>query len=129
MTELARRQVTASAEHSYASIVDALERVELEARERRLTAQSDADRIRATAASTANRLAADVPAKITAALSELRARHLDAAAAEVAAVEERLATDRAVAESEPSRNTGAAGGITDAAVDLLVATVLAERNA
>lgn len=127
MTELARRQVSASAEHSYESIVDALERVELDARERRLTAQSEADHIRATAASNAAGLAAGVPAKVAAALSELRARHLDAAAAEVAAVERRLIADR-VAESESSSDAARVPAVTETALDVLVAAVLAERN-
>jgi hypothetical protein len=128
MTELARRQVTASTEHSYASIVDALERVELDARERRLTAQSEADRIRAAAASTAAGIAAGVPAKIAAALAGLRTRHLDAAAAEVAGVEERLAADRVVAETESPRDAAPVRTVPDAALDVLVAAVLAERN-
>jgi hypothetical protein len=128
MTELARRQLSASSEHSYEPIVDALERVELDARERRLTAQSEADRIRAGAASTAAGLAGGVPARIAAALSELRARHLDAAAAEVAVVEERLLADRVVAESESSPNAAGVPTVTDAALDVLVAAVLAERN-
>lgn len=115
MTERARRQDFAPAGDSYDAIVGALERVEVEARERRLTAQSEADRIRAAAHTTAVGIAAGVPAQITAALAEQRARHLDLASAEVATVEARLAADRSVAT------------VTDAAVDLLVAAVLAER--
>ena len=123
MTELARRRAIAPSADSYESIVGALERVELEARERRLTAQSEADRIRLAAQATAADLAAGVPARIGAALAELRAGHLAAADAEVDAMEERL-----VAGDGSSERAGAVAPITEAAVELLVAAVLAERN-
>lgn len=121
MTELARRQMHAPDAASYAAIVGELEQVERDARERRLAAESEAERIRAAASKTAAGIAASVPAQIAAALAELRSRHLAAAEVEVAAIEARLLADHVVAGAEPDR-------VTDAAVDLLVAAVLAERS-
>jgi hypothetical protein len=123
MTENASRQAILPARDSYGSIVHELERVELEARERRLTAASEADRIRTAALATAGEITAGVPERVAAALAKLRARQVDAAEVEVAAINAHL--DSAPARSRP----GPALPVADAAVDLLVAAVLAEPTA
>lgn len=123
MTDLASRQSIPPARDSYESIVRELERAELQARERRLSAQSEADRIRAAAQATAGDISASVPARITAALAELRAQHVAAADAEVAVADARLD-----AASTPSGQE-AEYPVADAAVELLVAAVLAEPTA
>jgi hypothetical protein len=123
MTENASRQAILPARDSYGSIVHELERVELEARERRLTAASEADRIRTAALATAGEITAGVPERVAAALAKLRARQVDAAEVEVATINAHL--DSAPARSGP----GPALPVADAAVDLLVAAVLAEPTA
>ena len=123
MTETASRQVILPARDSYGTIVQELERVELEARERRLTAASEADRIRTAALATAGEITASVPGRVTEALAKLRARHVDAAEAEVAAINARL--DAAPVPS----GRAPASPVADPAVELLVAAVLAEPTA
>ncbi|OGO54144.1 MAG: hypothetical protein A2Z32_10425 [Chloroflexi bacterium RBG_16_69_14] len=105
----------------YESIVGELERVELAARERRLFAETEAERVRAAATSAVADIESAVPARVTAALAELRAGYLDRAAAEVASVERELAPC-----DEPAAPDAPPPGLA-AAVDLLVAAVLAER--
>lgn len=133
MTELAHRQTHAPDDDSYATIVGELEQVERDARERRLAAESEAERIRAAAAKSAAEIAAGVPAQVTAALADLRARHLAEAEAEVSAIEERLRADGVATGRESGANEGSETGdgpahVADAAVDLLVSAVLAERS-
>lgn len=110
----------AGRDSAYESIVGELERVELAARERRLSAETEAERIRTTAAATVADIESAVPARVTGALDRLRAGYLARAAAEVASVERELALhdDAATPDTPPA---GFA-----AAVDLLVAAVLAE---
>lgn len=64
-----------------------LERAERRARERRLTALAEADRIAAEAAERVAAIEAALPARIEARLAELRAAHARATAEEVAAIE------------------------------------------
>ena len=100
-----------------------LERAELAARERRLAAVSEAERIRAAADEVAARIAADVPGRIASAVEALRLRHDMRATMEIAQIERELA---ALDGDEP----GAHGDDDDdgltAAADLIVAGVLAE---
>ena len=110
----------AGRDSAYESIVGELERVELAARERRLSAETEAERIRASATATVAEIESAVPARMTAALAELRAGYLARAAAEVASVERELAL-RDDADTPEAPPAGLA-----AAVDLLVAAVLAE---
>ena len=123
MTDLASRQSIPPARDSYESIVRELERAELQARERRLSAQSEADRIRAAAHVTAGEISASVPERITTALAELRAQHVVAADAEVAEAGANLDAPAAPSGEE------AEYPVADAAVELLVAAVLAEPTA
>lgn len=125
MTELAHRQTHAPENESYAAIVGELEQVERDARERRLAAESEAERIRAEAAAAAAEITAGVPARIASALADLRARHLAEAEAEVSAIEQRLAADGRPGGGIPA---GGPPTVTDAAVELLVGAVLAEGS-
>ena len=104
----------------YESIVGELERVELAARERRLTADTEAERINAAAVSAVADIEAAVPGRVAAALAGLRAGHMERATAEVASVERRPLRGDDPAVSEPGTSA------LDAAVDLVVAAVLAE---
>jgi hypothetical protein len=125
MTELAHRQTNAPDGESYAAIVGELEQVERDARERRLAAESEAERLRAAAAATAAEITAGIPDRIAAALADLRARHLAEAESEVATIEQRLVTDGIAEAEEPD---GGSPTVTDAAVELLVGAVLAEGS-
>jgi hypothetical protein len=112
----------AAAGSPYESIVGELERVELAARERRLTAETEAERIGAAAAAAVTAIEAAVPERVTAALTAMRSGYLERAAAEVASIERELA-----ARDEPAGSrTGGAPPNVDAAVELVVAAVLAE---
>ena len=104
----------------YESIVGKLERVELAARERRLTAESEAERVGAAAAATVTEIESAVPARVASALAELRAGYLERAAAEVASIERAL-----LARDEPVASEAGRPNL-DAAVGLVVAAVLAE---
>ncbi len=73
------------------SILARLERAELAARERRLAAEAEAERILEAAGATVGGIDAGVPARIATALAELRARHIRRAHDEVAAIEAELA--------------------------------------
>jgi hypothetical protein len=102
-----------------------LERAELAARERRLAAVSEAERIRAAADEVAARIDADVPGRIASAVEALRLRHDTRATVEIAEIEQELA---ALAGDEPgARGDGedADAGLS-AAASLIVAAVLAE---
>ena len=110
----------AGTDSPYESIVGELERVELAARERRLTAETEAERILAVAASVVAEIEEGIAARTTAALAELRAGYMGRATAEVASVECSLArTDDPPASGSPTPAF-------DAAVDRIVAAVLAE---
>lgn len=108
------------------SIVAELERAELAARERRLTAQEEADRLVAKATARAREIVAGVPDRVAAALAELRARELEAAEAEVAAVEAESATDEGTATPGATTTHGATSNGLEAAIEAVVAAVLAE---
>jgi hypothetical protein len=104
-----------------------LERAELAARERRLAAVSEAERIRAAADEVAARIDADMPGRIQSAVEALRLRHDTRAAVEIAEIERDLA---ALAGDEPDAqgNGGAADPGLSAAAALIVAGVLAETD-
>ncbi len=110
----------AAADSPYESIVGELERVEIAAREQRLTAETEAERIRAAATLAVADIEAGVAARLTAALAELRAGYMQQALADVASVESQLALGDERAASCPLTPA------VDAAVDRLVAAVLAE---
>ena len=97
-----------------------LERAELAARGRRLTATAEAERIVAAAAERATVIEAGVPDRIASALADLRRVHDMRAAAEVEAIER----DLAALEAEADRPDDL--GAFDAAVRLVVAAVLGE---
>lgn len=107
-----------------------LERAELAARERRLTAVSEAERIGAAADEVAARIGADVPGRIQSAVEALRLRHDTRATVEMAEIERELA---ALVRGEPAAHDDAAhddaahddAGLS-AAASLIVAGVLAE---
>jgi len=120
---------SAGADSPYESIVGELERVELAARERRLTAETESERIRSETDAAVAAIEAGVPERIAAALAELRAGYLARAAAEVATVEAELASvdverpvNAAPVVPDPS------GAAFESAVGLLVAAVLAESG-
>lgn len=98
-----------------------LERAELAARERRLTASAEADRILAAADERVVAVEAAIPGRIQAALDGLRAAHDERAAAEVRVIDEEL---RALEAATPRGGSDRASA---AAVDLVVAAVLGER--
>jgi len=126
-----------------------LERAELAARERRLAAEWEAERIAEAAAAEAAAIADGVEARVTAALADRRRWHLERADAAVVAIEEELA--RLVDAHDLAGPAGAAPGplattakparsapvpsnqvqpgdvaAFDAAVEAIVAAVLAE---
>jgi hypothetical protein len=105
-----------------ASVVATLERVELAAREQRLTAQAEAAGILAAAAEAAAAIETDGPTRVAAALADLRARHLGRAADEIAEIE---AAGTAMAAIYPSDRDSRPAAIT-MAVEQVVAAVLAE---
>jgi len=114
--------ITPPGDASEAAVVAALERAELAARERRLAAQADADRILADAAATVAAIRAGTARRVEAALTSLREGHLEAAAADVAAIEAELAVvDAGVRD-------GVAHARVEAAIDEVVGAVLAERG-
>lgn len=113
---------------SDATVVAELERVELAARERRLTAAAEADRILAEAATAVAAIDAGVDARIESSLRDLRAAYLARADAEVAGIEAALdepaAGDRTDDGGEARSDAGTAGF--EAAVERLVRAVLGE---
>lgn len=120
---------TAGADSPYESIVGELERVELAARERRLTAETESEQIRSEADAAVAAIEAGVPARVDAALVELRAGYLERAATEVASVEAELAVidgERATVPVPVAPDPAAAAF--ESAVGLLVAAVLAESG-
>ncbi len=125
-----------------ASILTRLERAEVAARERRLTAEAEAQRVLESSAEAVREIEARVPAEIAAALAELRERHLRRARDEVAAIEQELAEldrDRNAADAKtaghrrhravrPPVHRGAEGPRFDAAVERVVTAVLGEEE-
>jgi hypothetical protein len=104
-----------------------LERAELAARERRLAAVSEAERIRAAADEVAARIDADVPGRIASAVEALRLRHDTRATVEIAEIERELAT-LAGDEARSSGADGDADAGLSAAASLIVAGVLGETT-
>jgi hypothetical protein len=102
----------------YALVVGALERAELAARERRLAAENEAETILGRAVATVAELDAAVPARISTALAESRARHDVAADAEIQAIEMSLAAELP--------GVAPAAATIRMAAELLVAAVLDE---
>jgi hypothetical protein len=100
-----------------------LERAELAARERRLAAVSEADRIRAAADEVAVRIEADLPGRIASAVEALRLRHDTRATVEIAEIERELA---ALAEQSAREHAEDVDPGLNAAASLVVAGVLAE---
>ena len=100
-----------------------LERAELAARERRLAAVSEADRIRAAADEVAVRIDADVPGRIKSAVEALRLRHDTRATVEIAEIERELA---ALAGDEPGAQDDDEHAGLSAAASLVIAGVLGE---
>jgi hypothetical protein len=107
-----------AAESPYTSVVGALERAELAARELRLAAETEAEGISARAAAAVAELESATPTRIAAALDELRAQHEAAADAEIAAIE--AGSERAGTGDAPPPAT------VRRAAELLVAAVLGE---
>jgi vacuolar-type H+-ATPase subunit E/Vma4 len=105
-----------------AAVVAELERVELAARERRLIAQAEADRILAEADRTAAEIESGVGARIDAALAEKRRDLLERATTEAAAI------DAAVASDDDREGRVARSPAFDDAVESLVAAVLGETR-
>jgi hypothetical protein len=99
-----------------------LERAELAAREKRLAASAEADRIMADATERATAIATGVPDRIMAALAELRHAHDERAAREIAGIERELAALETASGSDGD-------GAFATAVDLVVAAVLGETGA
>jgi hypothetical protein len=99
-----------------------LERAELAARERRLAAAAEAERILAAAAERAGLIEAELPDRIAAAVAELRRAQDERATVELDRIERELAD----LEAESGRPT--TKGAFRAAVDLVVAAVLGERD-
>ncbi len=106
-----------------AAVIAELERAELAARERRLAAEADADRLVEAAHRSVREIEAGVDARAADALEELRHRHLDRAAEEVTAIEAELAR-----LDERSAIETASTPVFDAAVEQVVAAVLGERD-
>jgi hypothetical protein len=109
-----------------------LEGAELAARERRLAAVAEAERIVAAATERAAAIEAAIPGQVEAALADRRREHEVRAASAVAAIEAELADlERAVARPDLER-AGPRGAATDpafeAAVALVVAAVLGETD-
>jgi hypothetical protein len=98
-----------------------LERAELAAREQRLGAAAEADRIIAAATDRAAAIAAGVPDRIAAAVAELRRAYDERARHEIEQIERELA----MLEATPQTTADPAFA---AAVELVVRAVLGERE-
>ena len=105
------------------SVFVELERAELAARERRLAAEEEAGRLVAAAQDTARALERAVDGRIAAAIAGRRRSVLKAAAAEIRQVEQEMA------RVEPSSAVLGDDPAFRAAVELVVAGVLAEDPA
>lgn len=107
-----------------ASLIAELERAELAARERRLAAEVQADRLLEAACASVREIEAGVGARVADALAGLRRTHLEQAEAEVKTVEAELARLQACPE-----HGGGRPATFDGAVEHIVAAVLAEIGA
>jgi hypothetical protein len=101
----------------------ALEQAELAARERRLAAVAEAERIVAAATERARAIEDAIPSRADAARADRRREHEDRAARDVAAIEAELAD----LEREAAHGAAPAPAFEDA-VALVVAAVLGERE-
>lgn len=99
-----------------------LERAELAARERRLAAGAEAERMLADAAARVASIESETPDRVASALGNLRSTHESRASAEVVAIERELAS----LDARP-RRPGTDAAFT-AAVELVVAAVLGEAQ-
>jgi hypothetical protein len=99
----------------------ALERAELAARERRLAAMAEAERIVAVATERARAIEAELPERVAAAVAARRREHRERTAAAIAAVDGELATfERRAIQPGPSDPAF------ERAVELVVVAVLGE---
>lgn len=111
------------------TILGELERAELDARERRLAAQAEADRLLESARIAIDELEAGLDARIDEAIAVLRSDVLERADREVAAIERELAElDRAVAGTSAGGRDRAGRARFEAAVGDVVAAVLGEAG-
>jgi hypothetical protein len=109
------------------TILGKLERAELDARERRLAAQAEADRLVEAAQTASEALAAGLDARIDEAIAALRLDLLGRADRDVAAIEHELAAlDRAAAQGSAGGRGRAERARFEAAVAAVVAAVLSE---
>lgn len=108
---------------SEAAEISRLEQAELAARERRLAAEAEADRLLEAARQRVREIEAGLEARIAAALADLRRAHLERAEAEVAAIEAELAGR---ARRLPA--DAATSPAFDEAVELVVGAVLGETG-
>ncbi len=116
--------MTEAVEHR---ILGELERAELDARERRLAAQAEADRLLDGARTAIDELEAGLDARIDDAMAALRFDLLGRADREVAGIERELAAlDRAVAGASAGGRGRAGRARFEAAVGDVVAAVLGE---
>ncbi len=106
-----------------AAEISRLEHAELAARERRLAAEAEADRLLEAARQTVRKIEAGVEARIAAALADLRRSQLERAEAEVAAIEDELASRVRQPVTAPS-----ASPAFEATVELAVGAVLGETG-
>lgn len=117
--------MTEAVEHR---ILGELERAELDARERRLAAQAEADRLLEAARTAIEELEAGLDARIDEAIAALRLDLLGRADREVAAIERELAAlDRAAGTSAGGRGRAERARF-EAAVGDVVAAVLGEAG-
>lgn len=118
MTEAVERRILAE-----------LERAELDARERRLAAQAEADHLLESARIAIDELEAGLDARIDEAIAVLRSDVLERADREVAAIERELGTlDRAVAGTSAGGRDLTGRARFEAAVGDVVAAVLGEAG-
>jgi hypothetical protein len=112
-------------ERTETSILTRLERAELEARERRLAAEAEAERLLETAARDAREIEAGSAAEIRRALAALRTQHVEHANEEVARIDAKLAE----IDRSPGVDASAAAVVDrrfETAVQLVVEAVLME---
>lgn len=111
------------------TILGELERAELDARERRLAAQAEADRLLEAARTAIDELEAGLDARTEEAIAALRLDLLGRADREVATIERELAAiDRAVAGTSAGGRGRAERARFEAAVGDVVAAVLGEAG-
>jgi hypothetical protein len=111
------------AEHGDAAAIAELERAELAARELRLMAVAEAERLLEAARLAASVVEAGVEERVTGAVERSRCEHLAEAEAEVAAIDEELARHGSATDG-----VGVLPGAFEAAVEHVVAAVLGELD-